>query len=114
MSLSNLKRTWKFFTLIFSIILFLHFLKDITQDLLGINTVLDVIGNIQEESTRLPKFLIPIYWFMWIIATITQPVVMYLTYRNWKNKDFNKYDLVILSLIMFFSLMVLWAYILSI
>ncbi len=114
MNLSKLKQPWKIITLVISSVLLLHFLKDITQDLLGIKTILDVMGNIQEDTTRLPKFLIPLYWSLWVMATLAQPVVGYLTYKNWKNRDFNKYDLVTLILILFFCLMILWAYILAI
>ncbi len=114
MSLSKLIQPWKIFTLIISGVLLLHFLKDITQDLLRMNTAFDVMGNIQEDTTRLPQYLVPIYWSLWIIATIAQPVVLYLTYKNWKSKDFNKYDVAILSMVLFFFLMIIWAYSLSI
>jgi len=114
MDLSRLYKPWKIFTLTISVVLLIHFLKDITQDLIGINTFLDVMGNIQEDTTRLPAFLIPIYWTLWIIATIAQPIVGYLTLRNWKSHDFNKYDLAIFALALFFLLMICWSYLLSI
>lgn len=114
MNLSRLYKPWKIFTLTISVVLFVHFLKDITQDLLGINTLLDVVGNIQEDATRLPMFLTPVYWLLWIIATIAQPVIGYLTLRNWKSHDFNKYDWIIFALASFFLLMISWAYFLSI
>ena len=109
----NLKLVWKIFTLIISVILFFHFLKDITQDLFNVNTPLDLMDNIQEDTAKLPRFLIPIYWLMWGIATIAQPIIGYLTYKNWKSVDFNKSDLIILGLITFFCLMISWAYLLS-
>ena len=114
MDLSRLYKPWKIFTLTISVVLFIHFLKDITQDLLGINTLLDVMGNIQEDTTRLPSFLTPIYWLLWIIATIAQPIIGYLTLRNCKNHDFNKYDIAIFAMVLFFLLMILWAYYLSV
>lgn len=114
MNTPKLYRLWKIFTLIISTFLFLHFLKDITQDLLHIDTVLDVMGDIQEETTRLPKFVTPVYWTLWIIATLAQPIIGYLTLRNWNSKDFNKDDLVIFVLAFFFFVMMIWAYSLSI
>jgi len=36
------------------IIVFIHFLKDITQDILQIPTFLDIFGNIQEDLSNLP------------------------------------------------------------
>jgi|GEM_PF-3829127 membrane-associated PAP2 superfamily phosphatase len=114
MNLSRFYKPWKIFTLTISVVLFVHFLKDITQDLLGINTLFDVMGNIQEDATRLPMFLTPVYWLLWIIATIAQPIIGYLTLRNWKSHDFNKYDWIIFTLALFFLLMISWAYFLSI
>lgn len=35
----------------------IHFLKDITQDLLGIPTFLDAFGNIQEDLSVLPSWV---------------------------------------------------------
>jgi len=36
------------------VVTLIHFLKDITQDILGIPTFLDIFGNIQEGLSRLP------------------------------------------------------------
>jgi uncharacterized membrane protein len=71
------------------------------------------MGNIQEDTSRLHGFLLPIYYALWIVATIAQPVIGYLTYKTWKYKDFNKYDVIILTLILFFFSMLSWALILS-
>jgi len=37
------------------IVVFMHFLKDITQDILQIPTFLDWFGNIQEDLSGLPR-----------------------------------------------------------
>lgn len=39
------------------IIVFIHFLKDITQDILQIPTFLDIFGNIQEDLSNLPYLI---------------------------------------------------------
>ena len=39
------------------VVTLIHFLKDITQDILGIPTFLDVFGNIQEDLSHLPHWL---------------------------------------------------------
>ena len=39
------------------IIIFIHFLKDITQDILKIPTFLDYFGNIQEDLSNLPYII---------------------------------------------------------
>jgi hypothetical protein len=43
------------------VVTLIHFLKDITQDILGIPTFLDVFGNIQEDIRHLP------YWIQLLI-----------------------------------------------
>jgi len=34
----------------------IHFLKDITQDILHVSTILDYLGNVQEDLTNLSPF----------------------------------------------------------
>ena len=43
------------------IVILIHFLKDITQDILQIPTFLDVLGNIQEDVSWLP------IWTQWLV-----------------------------------------------
>ncbi|MEK7070284.1 MAG: hypothetical protein AAB966_00590 [Patescibacteria group bacterium] len=39
------------------VVTLIHFLKDITQDILRIPTILDVFGNIQEDLCHLPHWV---------------------------------------------------------
>ena len=50
-----------FLLILIWVITLIHFLKDITQDILRIPTILDVFGNIQEDISRLP------YWIQLLI-----------------------------------------------
>ncbi|HAI22526.1 TPA: hypothetical protein DCP77_00570 [Candidatus Collierbacteria bacterium] len=43
------------------VVTLIHFLKDITQDILRIPTIFDVFGNIQEDLSHLP------YWIQLLI-----------------------------------------------
>ena len=45
------------------IAILIHFLKDITQDILRINSPLDLFGNIQENLSFLPSFLQKVYLY---------------------------------------------------
>lgn len=39
------------------VIIFIHFLKDITQDILKIATPLDLLGNVNEDLSKFPEFI---------------------------------------------------------
>ena len=41
----------------------MHFLKDITQDILRIETPLDIFGDIKEDLSRLPKITQSLYFY---------------------------------------------------
>lgn len=56
------RRTWKYLLSVIWVVIIIHFLKDITQDILHIPTILDVFGNIQEDVGWLPKYL---QWFVY-------------------------------------------------
>lgn len=47
---------WRKILPILWIVVFIHFLKDITQDILQISTFLDWFGNIQEDLSGLSNF----------------------------------------------------------
>jgi|SRR3989339_636479 len=48
---------WRSFLVVVWVVVLIHFLKDITQDILRIPTILDVFGNIQEDISWLPQYL---------------------------------------------------------
>jgi len=50
-------RIWRSFLVAVWAVALVHFLKDITQDILHIPTFLDMLGNIQEDISWLPKYL---------------------------------------------------------
>jgi hypothetical protein len=51
------RKTRSFLLSLIWVITLIHFLKDITQDILKIPTILDVFGNIQEDLSHLPHWL---------------------------------------------------------
>ncbi len=63
------------FLAILWIVILIHFLKDITQDLLQIKSVLDVFGDAKENLTWLPVWAQSIYLYVFgglsILAEIT-------------------------------------------
>lgn len=53
----NLYKIWRFFLPIIFLIVWVHFLKDITQDILKISTFLDLLGNINEDLSAFPPLI---------------------------------------------------------
>ena len=102
-------KIWKLFLSLVSIILIIHFVKDITQDLFGIRTYLDNFGNIVENTSKLPEWLLYIYHWGWINAIIFQLVIPYLHFKNLNRELFRKVDQYILSMIVWISIMLFWA-----
>jgi len=59
---------------IFFVVL-IHFLKDITQDLFGISTILDNLGNIEEDISAFPLWLE--YFYHWtMVNTVIGEIVL--------------------------------------
>jgi len=110
---TNPRYAWKIFLFPLGILFLLHFAKDITQDVLGISTFLDKLGDLKEDASHLPDWLLWIYHWGWVNATLAQPLIAFFVFQTWRKDKFNKYDLYIVSLVGFFLIMFLWAYFLS-
>lgn len=54
------------------IVVLIHFLKDITQDILHLATFLDVFGNIQEDVHRLPDWVQKIVYGAGVISFLAE------------------------------------------
>jgi len=60
------------------IIVVVHLIKDITQDLLGISSVLDNLGNIEEDTSSFPLWLEYLYHWAMINTVIGEAILIYL------------------------------------
>lgn len=56
-------RTWRVILPFLYIFLLIHFLKDITQDILKISTPLDLFGDVKEDISFLPKSLQLVFYY---------------------------------------------------
>lgn len=56
-------KTWRFLLLPLFIFFLVHFIKDITQDILVIKTPLDIFGDAKEDLSFLPSTLQKIYLY---------------------------------------------------
>ena len=72
------------------ILVLIHFVKDVTQDILRVSSVLDVFGNVKEDISYFPETLKKIYFwfsvssfFAEIFLLVSIPIVM-------RRKNFSK------------------------
>lgn len=99
-------------TLLGSIFL-IHLFKDITQDLLGVKTALDNLGNIEEDISNFPLWLEYLYhWAM--INTVIGELILSFLIPKYVFKTINSFEkrLIIGSLI-YIPMMFFIAFLLS-
>jgi len=95
------------------IITTIHFLKDITQDILGIETSLDKLDDIQENINQFPM------WFEWfwhwaMVNTFIGEFVLIILLPKYILKSISKTEkYIIIGFLIYIPIMFLWAYILS-
>lgn len=100
---------WKIILVPIFILLLLHFLKDITQDVLGIPTILDLMGNIQEDISGFSQWLVWLYHWAWVNAFFIQPILLYLISKTWRSEKFGNNDKVILGLLGYIGVLIIIA-----
>lgn len=91
--MTKLFKIWRFFLPLLFLFVIVHFLKDITQDILKIHTPLDIFGNVKEDLSGLPKVAKSLYiyglgglsFLAEVFLLISIPVV-------WKRKKFSKLE----------------------
>lgn len=64
--------------LIVWIIVLVHFLKDVTQDLFGLATILDNLGNIEEDISSFPLWLEYLYHWAMVNTVIGEIILIVL------------------------------------
>lgn len=99
----NLKvfRLWKIFLIPIFTFVIIHFLKDITQDLLGVPTILDIFGNANEDLSNFHPYGIWVYhWFMVNTFFLEIFLLVYIQ-KTWRRKTFSKTDIIIFSSIIY-------------
>lgn len=107
-SRTKLHLIWKVFLIPIFFVVLLHFIKDITQDILGINTILDVLGNINEDISRFPEWLLWFYHWAWINAFFINLLLILIIPKKFVEKNFSKLDkLIVVGLLYLISMTVI-------
>lgn len=85
---ARLFRLWRFLLPFFFIFFLIHFLKDITQDILVIRTPLDILGDVKEDLSFLPPISQKIYLYgLRGLSFITEAFILYTIPVVWKKKE---------------------------
>ncbi len=109
----NLSQRLKIRKIVIWIILiftFIHFLKDITQDIFRIPTVLDYFGNIQEDITNYSPFSKTIYLTVAYLSGFTEIMIIWfcIQYIRQANQVIFRNTLLLLSVLL--SIYLLFAF----
>ncbi len=106
-------KIWKTSLIFFFVLVCLHFLKDITQDILSVPTVLDNLGNIEENINYFPMWLTWLYHWAWVNAFFAELAIILLIPLKFKETSFNKKDLLIVVCLSYILVMTAIAYFLQ-
>ncbi|MEI7578674.1 MAG: hypothetical protein WCJ58_01385 [bacterium] len=95
------------------IIILIHFLKDITQDILGIATPLDALGDIQENITQFPTWLAWLWYWAMVNTFFGEFILILLIPKYLFNTIGRTEKFLIVGLLVYIPIMFLCAYFLS-
>lgn len=93
-------KIWRLVLPIIFIFFLIHFLKDITQDILRIATPLDIFGDAQEDLSSFPPIFRTIFWYVLGPLSFLGELYLLITIpKIYKNKLFTKQEAYILAVI---------------
>lgn len=102
MRMTHFIRVWKTVLPFIFIFILIHFLKDLTQDILKISTPLDSLGDAKEDLSLLPKSFQNLYLYgLGGFSIIAEVFLLIAIPRVWKKKEFTKLDKWILAAVVF-------------
>ena len=81
-------------TVIIFLFVSVHFVKDITQDILGISTPLDFLGNINEDLTILSPWQRALYLPAIIGTFFIEAIIVFVILHSRFNPSTNKFHLI--------------------
>lgn len=106
-------KIWKFSLIFIFLTVLIHFLKDITQDIFGLATILDKFGNIEEDISYFPIWLTWLYHWAWVNAFFSEIATILIIPLKIKEKIFTKKDLMIAACLVYLISMMMIAYFLQ-
>ncbi|KKS90555.1 MAG: hypothetical protein UW69_C0008G0031 [Microgenomates group bacterium GW2011_GWA2_44_7] len=92
---------WYFSLPIIFLIVIVHFLKDITQDILKIHTFLDLLGNVNEDLSVFPPFIRQIIVALGFISIGIEAFLIAAIPKVIKNKESSKLEKYVIASLLF-------------
>lgn len=93
---------WKLSLYPIFLFVFVHFLKDVTQDILQIVTPLDLLGDVKEDISFLPTPIRSVYVYgLGGLSVIVELFLLVVIPKVWRGKDFVKLDRWIMTAVLY-------------
>jgi len=103
-------KIWQIFLPLIFIFVSVHFLKDITQDLMKISTPFDILGDIKEDLSFLPDNLKSVYLYgLGGFSFIFELMLIFFIPKVWKEKKLSKLGKLVIFLFVYLMLFFLFA-----
>ena len=96
-----LHKIWYFSLPVIFLIIFVHFLKDITQDILKIPTFLDLLGNVNEDLSVFPPFIQQIIIALGFVSFGIEFFLIVAIPKVMKDKENSKLEKFVIASILF-------------
>jgi len=96
-----LLKIWHFSLPIIFLIVFVHFLKDITQDILKIPTFLDLLGNVNEDLSVFPLLVRQIIIVLGFVSFGIEAFLIVAIPKVIKNKGNSKQEKYVIASLLF-------------
>jgi hypothetical protein len=105
----KLFRFWRFLLPFFFIFFLIHFLKDITQDILKVATPLDIFGDVKEDLSLFSPFFKGAFYVLGVGSFIGELFLLISIPLVLKRKTFSRLELVVLIVVILILLFFIWA-----
>lgn len=109
----KLFRFWRFLLPFFFVFFLIHFLKDITQDILRIATPLDIFGDAKEDLSSFSPFFQRMFYLFGVSSFIGELFLLISIPTVLKRKTFSRLEVAVLIVVILILLFFLWAILLD-
>jgi|SRR3989344_4510542 len=98
-------KIWRWLIIIIFIFAVVHFLKDLTQDILKISTPIDLLGDVKEDISFLPQPLQYVYIYgLGGLSIVAEFFLIVAIPKVWRKKELMLLDIWILASVIFLIL----------
>ncbi|KKR05692.1 MAG: hypothetical protein UT34_C0002G0199 [candidate division WS6 bacterium GW2011_GWF2_39_15] len=106
---------WKTFLTVVFLLVGIHFVKDITQDILSLDTFLNKFGDINENITKFPEWLVWFYHWAMVNTFFGEILILLCIPKSYMRKKFEwkREEKIIVGTLLYIVVMFTVAYFLS-